>query len=866
MSGLLRVRWAPLLAATVLLGIVLGAVTRSFGTTYNVYAILQTAALDAVIGLSQMVVLAVGDLSLAVGGLAALSTVTVGYLFEVQHWPAALCVLAGLVLGAAGGLANGMIISRTRLSGFIVTLATGSAFTGIAYGVTSSVAYSDVPSSILKLSQGRVGFFPYALFVALAATVIMYGGLRWLPDGRLILAVGGNRDAAVLSGLSSRRAQVIAHAVSGLLAGVAAVMYLGIIGTATPAAGSDWLIISFAVPIIGGTALTGGEASAFGGLVAAVVLSAISDALIVLNVSTNAIEMAEGLLILAAVLASRLGERAQREAARRRAPGRAGGQPETAGAATPASLTERVAEVNRDRDGTAMGDAEASDVFEVSGISKAFGGIAALDEAGLQLSGGEIHALVGENGAGKSTLINISTGVYAPDGGQIVLDGAPVELGGPRSAAEHGIGVVHQERNLVGAFSVAENLFLRNQSRSRGLVSYRRMFSDARLWLQEVGLNVDPSTEARLLSPGQAQLLEVAKALSAQCRVLFLDEPTSSISETDSEHLFAILRELRDKGTAIAFVSHKLEEVYGLCDRVTVLRDGRNVVTGRPLADISREDIVRAMVGREALAAPGVASRRRGTGAARLKLEAVATAYGHEDVNLTVHSGEIVGLYGLVGAGRTELARCLVGLGRITGGTFSIDGKPAHIRNPYAALRNYSMGYVSEDRKGEGLILSHSISRNVGITIWDRVSGLLGRISERAVRPLVMHQAKRLQLKMNSLSQTVSLLSGGNQQKVSLAKWLAAETEILLLDEPTVGVDVGAKGEVHGLVRGLADQGKAILLISSDLREIVQLADRIVVMGNFRILGEIHNTGDYTSASKAIMERITGASSFNQIG
>ena len=316
MSELLRARWAPLLAATILLGIVMGAVTRSFGTAFNVYVILQTASLDAVIGLSQMVVLAAGDLSLAVGGLAAMCTIVIGDLFQVHHWPAGLAVLAGLVLGTAGGFVNGAIIARTKLSGFIVTLATGTAFTGIAYGISGSAAYSDVPSSVVKLSQGRTSFFPYLMVLALAVTVLMYAGLRWLPNGRLILAFGGNRDATMLAGLSSRRAQVTAHTVSGLLAGVAAVMYMGTIGTATPAAGGDWLIVSFAVPIIGGTALAGGEASAFGALVAAVVLSAISDALIVLNVNTNAVEMAEGLLILAAVLASRLGEAAQRQAGR----------------------------------------------------------------------------------------------------------------------------------------------------------------------------------------------------------------------------------------------------------------------------------------------------------------------------------------------------------------------------------------------------------------------------------------------------------------------------------------------------------------------------------------------------------------------
>ena len=464
MNGLLRARWAPLLAATILLGIVMGAVTRSFGTAFNVYVILQTAALDAVIGLSQMVVLAAGDLSLAVGGLAAMGTIVIGDLFQVHHWPAGLAVLAGLVLTTAGGFANGVIIARTKLSGFIVTLATGTAFTGIAYGISASAAYSDVPSSVVKLSQGRSSFFPYLMVLALLVTAGMYAGLRWLPGGRLILAFGGNRDATMLSGLSSRRAQITAHTVSGLLAGVAAVMYMGTIGTATPAAGGDWLIISFAVPIIGGTALAGGEASAFGALVAAVVLSAISDALIVLNVNTNAVEMAEGLLILAAVLASRLGEAAQRQAGRRRA--------------------LRVAGVNRDGGGTVDSDAEGPAVFEARAISKAFDGIVALDEANLRLSRGEIHALIGENGAGKSTLINIATGVYQPDGGQVILDEAPLELSGPRSAAARGIAVVHQERNLVGAFSVAENLFLGNQPRSRGLVSYRRMFGDARPWLR----------------------------------------------------------------------------------------------------------------------------------------------------------------------------------------------------------------------------------------------------------------------------------------------------------------------------------------------------------------------------------------------
>jgi ribose transport system ATP-binding protein len=500
----------------------------------------------------------------------------------------------------------------------------------------------------------------------------------------------------------------------------------------------------------------------------------------------------------------------------------------------------------------------ATPVFELRGVSKSFGGVAALEGADLVLHAGEVHALIGENGAGKSTLINVATGVYQPDRGTVLVDGSPVHLSSPRFAAERGISVVHQERNLVGAFSVAENLFLGRVPRTGGLVSYRRMVAESRPWLEQVGLDLDPLVGARQLSPGQAQLLEIAKALAQRCQVLLLDEPTSSITEGESEHLFTILRDLRDQGTAIVFVSHKLEEVYALCDRVTVLRDGRNVVTGRPLGEVTREEVVYAMVGRPVDAA-GTHDHHEPTGPVRLELDAVSTEYGHQNVSLSVHAGEIVGLYGLVGAGRTELARSVVGLGKITAGTLRIDGQPARIRNPYDALRHHGVGYVSEDRKAEGLILQHSIGRNVGITVWDKVRHRLGWLSEPRARAAVEQPVDRLRVKMQGLSQPVSGLSGGNQQKVSAAKWLAAEAGILLFDEPTVGIDVAAKEEMHQLLRELARKGAAILLISSDLREVIRLADRILVMGSFRLLGEVESTGDYPSVSRAVMERITSS-------
>jgi ribose transport system permease protein len=308
MKRLLSAQWVPLFAATLIAGLVLAAVMKQFGSTYNVYTILQTAAIYTAIGLSQMVVLAVADMSLAVGGIAALVTITVGGLYDAQHWPILPAVAGGLALGLACGLLNGVIIVGMRMSGFIVTLATGTAFTGVAYGVTNAIPFSTIAPGLVSLGQGRISFFSYLLIPAILLTLAIGAAFRWLPIGRAILAVGGNREAALLSGISRGRAVVVTHALSGLLAGIAAVMYIGVLQSATPATGSEWLIISFAVPIIGGTALIGGEAPAAGCFVAAIVLATISDVLIVLNVNTQAVEMAEGLLIFAAVISGRLGQ------------------------------------------------------------------------------------------------------------------------------------------------------------------------------------------------------------------------------------------------------------------------------------------------------------------------------------------------------------------------------------------------------------------------------------------------------------------------------------------------------------------------------------------------------------------------------
>lgn len=503
--------------------------------------------------------------------------------------------------------------------------------------------------------------------------------------------------------------------------------------------------------------------------------------------------------------------------------------------------------------------APSSHALVLSQVSKHFGGTAALTDASLSLEQAEIHALVGENGAGKSTLINVATGVHQPDAGEVIVLGGSVRLHGPRDATEHGIAVVHQERNLVPRFSVAENLFLGFQPRSHGLVRHKDMARDAKAWLERVGLEVAPGTEASRLSPGQAQLLEIARALARRCDVLLLDEPTSSITDNEVAHLVEVLQGLRASGTALMFVSHKLEEVYTLCDRVTVLRDGRTVLCGAPLGQVSRQEIVHAMVGRQItpLSAP---ERPRQPGAVPLlALDRLSTEHGHSGLSLQVHRGEIVGLYGLVGSGRTELARAIVGLARVTGGTMYVQGQPARPRNPFEALRRYRIGYVSEDRKGEGLILAHPIERNIGITIWDRVAGRSGLLSDRKVRPKLAETVKRLDVHMRGYGEAVGNLSGGNQQKISAAKWIVAGVDTLVFDEPTVGIDVASKDAMHRLLLDMARDGTGLLVISSDLREVIDLSDRVLVMNSFQLVGQWDNSHSYDEMSKLVMGAITGA-------
>ncbi|MET9677798.1 sugar ABC transporter ATP-binding protein [Streptomyces sp. NPDC006482] len=495
-------------------------------------------------------------------------------------------------------------------------------------------------------------------------------------------------------------------------------------------------------------------------------------------------------------------------------------------------------------------------LLECDRIVKVFPGVRALDGVGLRLTAGSVHALLGENGAGKSTLIKVITGVHAPDGGRLLRGGREIHPRSPLDATRAGIGVVHQERNLIPGFSVAENITLQNPPSRRGLVDREAMTAPALRCLAELGLDIDPHLPVSELSVAQQQLVEIAKALHTESRVLLLDEPTASLSPQEAERLFDVVRRLTARGTCVVFVSHKLEEVFAVCDTVTVLRDGRSVLESAPLAEHTQDDVVTLMVGR-AHAVTAMTPRPVDMSAApALSLTGLSTASGHRDISLDVRPGEIVGLYGLVGAGRSELVKAVLGLDRVTGGEIRVYGEPVRIGSPRQALHEYGIGYLTENRKEEGVFLEQPILRNITVTVWRRLANAFGYVPSRRERETAEDLVERLGIRISGLGQNAGELSGGNQQKVSLSKWLAADTRLLVVDEPTVGVDVRTKHAFHELIWELARGGLPILLISSDLAEMVTLADRVVVMAGHRIRGEVANDHDYERMSGRIIRVI----------
>ncbi|MEI8332233.1 MAG: sugar ABC transporter ATP-binding protein [Chloroflexota bacterium] len=490
----------------------------------------------------------------------------------------------------------------------------------------------------------------------------------------------------------------------------------------------------------------------------------------------------------------------------------------------------------------------AEPLVEMTGISKSFPGVRALDDCRFELLPGEVHALVGENGAGKSTLMNILAGIYHRDAGTIRVKGQEVEVASPRAAQNLGISIIHQELNLMGHLTVAQNIFIGREPRGVApfVLDEKRLNAKTRELLETLHIKLDPRARVSSLAVAQQQMVEIAKALSFNSDVLIMDEPTAALTDTEIDELFGIIRHLRERGAGIVHISHRLEELKQISDRVTVMRDGRYIDTLRTAeADIG--SIISMMVGRTIFDAtpelpehpdPDVVLEVRDLNRGRVV----------RDVSFQLHRGEILGFSGLVGAGRTEVVRAVFGADPHDSGEILVHGKPVTIRTPADAVA-HGIGYLSEDRKQYGLALKMDVEANVVLASLRRFTGRLGLIKFGRTRAVAEERVKSLAIKTPSIAQRVRNLSGGNQQKVVIAKWLTAETEILIFDEPTRGIDVGAKSEIYRLLNDLAQQGRSIIMISSELPEILRMSHRILVMCEGRITGEL-------SSAEATQEKI----------
>ncbi|MER6466133.1 sugar ABC transporter ATP-binding protein [Streptomyces sp. NPDC001228] len=484
-------------------------------------------------------------------------------------------------------------------------------------------------------------------------------------------------------------------------------------------------------------------------------------------------------------------------------------------------------------------------MLSVSGLSKTFPGVRALSDVDFTARAGQVHALVGENGAGKSTLIKVLTGVYRPDHGEVTYDGEPVRFTTPLQAQQAGISTIYQEVNLVPLMSVARNLFLGREPLNRlGLIDFRRMQREAEEALRGLGIRVDVRRPLRELGVGAQQMVALARAVAVEARVVIMDEPTSSLEPREVQTLFEVIRMLRERGVAVVYVSHRMDELYELCDTITVLRDGRVVHTG-PLAELDRLRLVAMMLGRE-IGEVRAEGMTKFSGAHDTEAEPVLTAadltirHQLRKVSLSVRPGEVVGLGGLLGSGRSETAKAIAGALPTDSGRVVVGGVPVRAGSTAAAIRA-GVSLLPEDRKSEGILPGLSVRENIALAALPGLSRF-GLVDDARVDRIVETFMKRLRIKAAGAHQKVGELSGGNQQKVLLARWLALHPKVLLLDEPTRGIDVGAKAEVQALIDELADDGLAVLLISSDTEELIEGSDRVVVLKDGAVVREL--TGD----------------------
>ena len=837
------VRYLILLGIVAAFMVVFSFTINNFASPMTLTNLIRQSAVFTILSVGMTLVIIVGGIDLSVGANIAVSGAITATVMNAVGTDTAMGavvgVLVSLLVSTLIGAANGVLCGYLGISAFMATLAMQTFCKGLTLLITNSTRIV-VTNPFYKWlgneqwSLGKNIVIPASVVLLIPFIIICLWCVKKLPFGIKLYAVGGNARAAFASGINSKGFVFLTYTITGFLCGIATILTVGRASSAQPLAGEGLEFTVITAVVLGGTSLLGGVGTIAGTFLGCLLMGTITLGINMINISVFWNYIIKGLCVLAAVLADQTVASAK-DIFKKKPQG------------TVHAENHKALE--------AIGT-NKKHVLELSHIDKNFSGVPALKDVSVKFEGGKVHALMGENGAGKSTLIKIMSGVYQRDGGTITIDGIPVEIHSATDSQKLGISVIYQEFALIPELNIAQNAFLGKEKRKFNLfLSVKEMAQETQKYLERLNLRTSVNRKVRMLSVSQQQMVEIAKAMGSNAWLVVMDEPTSAITDADKEKLFKVIQDMKEAGMAIVYVSHRLQEIFEICDDVTILRDGEYITT-IPVSETNEQELTKLMVGREV---NDVFAREKSpvdpSAPPVFKVEGLGRKGAFAPISFEVRAGEVLGLSGLMGAGRTEIARCIFGLDQPDSGRMWLNGEEIHVRSPKQALQQ-GICYVSEDRRRESIIPLRSLKENICLADLRQIC-TNGLVDEGKQEQLYEEYHDRFRIKATSGEQAIGRLSGGNQQKCCLAKMLACKPTLLILDEPTRGIDVGAKKEIHQLIDKLVKQNMAIILISSELPEILGASDRIMVLAEGKLTGTFSSD---EATEERIMERAFAAS------
>lgn len=824
----------------VLLYILFSFISVGFFSVNTFFNLLRQSAAMAIVAFGMTFIILTGGIDLSVGSsialIGAVSALSMQYLQQLQT-PDSIVFLVGLLVTLFAavilGAINGVIIGYLQVNAFIVTLAMMSISRGITMTILNSNRVLIKNDYYNFLGQARfLKRIPVSIILVIIAGVFAHLLLTKSILGRRIYAIGGNPIAARAAGINIRNQTFWVYVLANVFVGLAAIIIAGRAKSAQPLAANGFEFEVITAVVLGGCNLLGGEGSIKGTVLGVIAMAIIKTGLSMFSITPFWDYLVKGLLILVAVLLNRI-----EVFDWKRLKGGCWRSKETAGAPEDVIVNN--------------GDMQS---LELKNISKRFPGVVALDNVSLLIERGKVHALCGENGAGKSTLIKILSGVYSKDEGEILLGGKPVNIKSPVDSRKMGISVIYQELTTVPELNIYQNIFLGKEISNFFVLQINKMKEISRSLLNRLKLDLNLTQKIGTLTVGQQQMVEIAKAVGSDSWILIMDEPTSSITEEDKKQLFDIIRELKSQGIAVVYITHRMEEILEIADTVSVLRDGKKIAT-LPIEEVTERKLIKLMIGHEI---NDLFSREKViTKNVILEVKDLYRKNKFGPLSFQLHQGEVLGFSGLIGAGRTEIMRCLFGLDKPDGGEIFINGEKVEISEPRDAI-NHGLVYVSEDRRREGIIPLMSVKENIALPSLPWMNHM-GWVDEKGELELSEKYIDELEIKTPSGRQKIQNLSGGNQQKVCVGKWLAREPQIIIMDEPTRGIDIGAKSEIHKIINELTKRDIGVILISSEMNEIINSSDNVIVLYKGQIKAK--HPSDGTLTKEFILTAASGLSS-----